>query len=398
MSAAPSFRPAPGSKSAPRDELLVVLDVDGVTRRGVTDSADPAVIRAVKELLDHSVEAKVHAEVAFLSGTPSFLQAADLPDWCGGNVPLSFVFGDSFNAEIAAGRVSIHGQLGADKLVLNKACEDGREALVGVVEQGFTHTQQAEIFVALIEAYLVDLERTSREAHMRIAPSAADAMVAVKEAAKALEKAAAAGIAPKLCTRAPPELEPFAAAVREHFDPHFRVVSNGATVEYHDFKTLGKFHHEDLVVPGHASSGIAHRDGNSFRFVIVTTTNKGETVKRLVERRRAETARRRGGNPEDHELEVVTVGDTAIDYPMHELASTPFHVGIPAVWDAHDRAEVAHVACVTRRDGSAPLVDGTVAVLEAISHAMRSGGGGLDIKRVNAMLGDNMRVRETLVD
>jgi hypothetical protein len=388
-----------------KDELQVVLDVDGVTRHGVTDTADPRIIRLVKALLERAAQSGVVTRVAFVSGTPSIGPAAPVPDWRSGNAPLSEVFGTHFVEEMRDGRVEIYGQLGADRLLVAPASDDGANIpqLMGRVDKGFTHVVQVDILAELINHYHRDLQASSDAAFSAVAPLADKCLKLARESAKEKDAAAGLGQGPLFCTGVPEEMEEYVLAVRREFDPEFRLVSNGASIEYHDFASVMKAPHTDMKVPGgrgFPTSGIAHREGRPFRFVLITYTNKGATVGKIVDDRRKEIALRRGGDPAEHELEVVTIGDTAIDYPMHAVASTPFHVGIPAVWDAHDSAEMAHVALVTGKDGAAPQVDGTVSVLEALVESITNDGTnrGLNMERVKELMSPRLMLRETIID
>jgi hypothetical protein len=390
-----------------KDELLVVLDVDGVTRHGVTDTADESVIAHIKALFAKCGEAGVNLQVAFISGSPSFLPDPNIPEYIRGSEPLSHVFGNHFLSEMRTGRVEIYGQLGGDILLAVPHSSDSTaaEEVMGKLVRGYSHSAQAAILRTLIEFYHRDLELTDAEAFQLIAPIAERCIEEVEEIAKERDRMAQHHNGPPFPLRVPEELEEYVLAVRKTFDPKFRLVSNGATVEYHDFKSVMKTPHSDLIVPGghgFCSSGLAHREADEFRFVLVSHTNKGNTVGKLVDDRRKEIARRRGGDPAAHELEVITIGDTAIDYPMHAMASTPFHVGLPAVWDAHDSAEVAHVALVTGKDGTAPQVEGTVSVLAALLEGLVTGPEGskrgLDMTVVQQCMSSRLMLRETLVD
>eukprot|EP01063_Lacrimia_lanifica_P007760 TRINITY_DN14995_c0_g1_i1.p1 TRINITY_DN14995_c0_g1~~TRINITY_DN14995_c0_g1_i1.p1 ORF type:complete len:385 (+),score=109.08 TRINITY_DN14995_c0_g1_i1:170-1324(+) len=365
--------------------LQVVLDVDGVVRRGTTDAADPEVVSGVKAVLAAGRAHGVDTRVAFLSGTPSAGDPAALPDWCAGNKPLSGVFENAFDAEVQEKRVSINGQLGADSLIHPAhgapppqsvhVPGDAGSVLQGCVMQGFTRAEQVEVLERLLTEYHCDLE-------------AVDAGLAARARHLAGECAAAAraeytrdGTGGALCTAVPPAFAPYAALIRG-FDPLFRVLSNGAVVEYHDFATKKAACHRRLAAEREdwfCSSGRAHRAGDEFLFFIVSLTHKGTGVQRILEAR-----------PPQPDLQLITVGDTALDYAMHAHADTAFHVGLPTVWEAHRTPAHGHVVRIASADdpNAAPYVAGTVHVLAALRRALdASEGQGLSMPQLTAELG-----------
>jgi hypothetical protein len=354
--------------------FLVILDVDGVTRRGVTDVADPRVLRLVQRCLAHNAAdataATAAVRVVFLSGTPARVHdhAADASeDWRRANVGLDSIFGDMVAPLLAAGTVSIYGQLGMDRLSVGSNGE-----VVGESVGKYSAGEVSCICGHLLGWYF----KMAAEAH-------------AAEAAEGLKLLAAAGAAMTAETPAVPTPDAYAAVcgfIRARLDPHFRLISNGGNIEFHDVALM----HHGAPMPAviaelralldadaasfakvpSPSGGVAHRGDVEFRFLIVTLTNKGATVDRLVTEDAAlapAAARRR----------ILTVGDTQIDYPMHSRADVAFHVGAAAVWEAHrGDAALQHVNMVAGNDGrDMQNTDGTVAVLEALDAALTDGTG-----------------------
>jgi hypothetical protein len=305
---------------------VFLLDVDGVTRRGVTDVADPDVVAQIKRLLKAADAHGVPLDVIFISGSPCFPGSTE--DWCAGNVPLVDVLVPFFESEIRAGRVLVFGQQGADAIV--SLPEGG----ISQFRSGFFTTDEDDaILAALVDCHARDV-------------AAVDAKVG------ALLRGVSDDCAKSTGAKGVQRFKPYALAVRSLFDPNFRIVANGAATEFHDFRCLQPTTTIATIEGFRCVAGLAHRDHNEFRFVLVSKTDKGTSVQAMF--------------PAGSDVTLVTIGDTAVDFPMHEVGKYAFHVGLPSVFEAHRTPSTEHVTMVLTVDGRASQVDGTVDILRAV--------------------------------
>jgi len=416
--------------------LLVVLDVDGVTRHDIKSKADPAVTDIVRGIIaDEKEGTPIGLRVAFVSGSHSH-NMGDIEDWRRGNLSLSEAFSGTFSAdEFSSGHVRVVGQLGSDTcdpvvvaeqptpappLLPITSCRDAKEDAPPLVDlrgrqvaslSDSTRLSLLRVVLTRLGGLLLESGNLTPEEH-------AGQYCGLLE-----EGLAQSAAAPLPEDRAPDALEPLAAFVRSTCDANFRLICHGACAEVGTRpqrrplsaireSSLAFYRgliedleaHEDPAVSAlsrNVATGVGVEQGEEFMWCIVTLSTKEDACGAMIEEEVSRGSTREG-------LTVLTVGDSTVDYPMHRLANAAFHVGPISTWrtmreDAPDRDKHQHVVHVvpafnTGKRGSeeaegeegagAPpaiidmaLVDGTVSVLTLLRSALRDvrsvvGGGG----------------------
>jgi hypothetical protein len=377
MSAPPTSPPA---------TLLVILDVDGVTRLDVFSDADPLVIAAVTRILALAdafpqqlgpVRASAAADAplvprlrfVFLSGSHSgrvAIPASPLKlaaQWRAPNRPLCEVFHRCFPRRFFNDTsVSIIGQLGCDAALPDTDEGTDSDALVrlsGSVERGFEPAVRVELLRVALTAYgdfLASTGNLTAAEHGRFAELVADAAARCRTGASEVP-----------ADHTPDAFEAAAGFLRAEVDPTLRLISHAGNAEVGGCpaRRAVNLRVESLVVLDHfrsqlrahadpaiaalgdrVAAGVAHMNGVEFIWACITLSNKGIAVRSLLERSYAA----RGLAPPA----MITVGDSQVDYSMHTLALPPlgaaFHVGPPSTWqrmrDEHPGGEHAHVVFV----------------------------------------------------
>lgn len=189
------------------EQVILISDVDGVVRESIQAVADSRVISTVKTLLKDQ-----NVDVAFISGTP-IDNDASLETWRRGNLPLNRVFGSAFQKELSDGKVAIYGVLGAHLMK-----KDGG---VEIVDEYSLQTS-FELTRYLLLAFLKEVQMRGPVAQQELAKDLEDELHTVS-----LQNINQ----PTTITAI--EFDPIVRVIREHFDPHFRVINNGSMVETH---------------------------------------------------------------------------------------------------------------------------------------------------------------------
>jgi hypothetical protein len=291
--------------------MIVFFDVDGVVRNDVEGEADPRVVAAVKSLLEK--HKKIH--VVFLSGTP-VSNDRNAEDWQRGNVPLQEVFRSSFKEEVDAGKVAIYGVMGGQQLM-----SDGS---MSVVDQ-YRLQDSFELNRLLIRAFLKEVAETGSVSQVETAKSLQPALDAVTLS----DFSQPTNVVAK-------EFRSIVLAIRDSLDPGFRLINNGGSIASKTSNSLWKtayakeWMQEELKKPAFShlpdaqkqiGAGLEKKGDIGVNFCVISKTSKGPTTKTLL-KSISETL---------PNALVVTLGDTASDYPMHKEGDIAFHVGLEDV-------------------------------------------------------------------
>jgi hypothetical protein len=70
------------------------------------------------------------------------------------------------------------------------------------------------------------------------------------------------------------------------------------------------------------ATGYAKKDEEGFNYLLISKTNKGLTTKEHIKEKLKLFPK----------ALIVTIGDTQVDFPMHQNAHLAFHVGLEQVW------------------------------------------------------------------
>lgn len=340
------------SRSQPPDfsnllnrNLHLIFDVDGVVRNHTEMPIDERVLQAIKRLSEFP-----NVRITFISGTP-VSQKEGLQIWRKSNSTLDTSLGKQFSKEIAEGKITIFGALGGHKLSNDNTKETLEEYnLATIFEMG----------KMLISAFL--LEVSSGRNHPQI-----ETAKMIKQNLDTLELTNFKQ--PNDVT--PEEFEEIVNKIRAEIDPQFRLISYGTFIESHSSHPPWNTHHSvkylkelltdtnfklsslsvDEKIVGH---GLAYRKNEGFNFLMISKTNKGKAINRYL---------MANPNRKEHEF-FITIGDTQVDYPMHELSNLAFHVGMESVWKSHD---LPHCHFVVGNNGEENQhVDGTLYLLSRI--------------------------------
>ena len=330
------------------EQILLVSDVDGVVREGVQSMADPGVILAIIELL-----VKENVQIIFISGT-AVVTDFSLESWRRGNVSLSTVFQGLFQEEMKSNKVSIYGVLGGQKMT-----PDGGMVIVDVypLETSF------EIGKLLVEAFLREAIHHGTTSQKSFAEELMDKVTSLelKDTSQSL-------------VVTPLEFRDIVEKIRANLDPEFKLISNGALIETHtssppwDTTLSVDWLKKEIKNPSrpissidseeiHIAHGLCKRTVGGFHFLMISKMNKGMTIKKHIER-----------NPGLADALLVTIGDTQVDYPMHETADLAFHVGLEKVWKSNPLEQCVMVRDEEGRDSQHLM--GTVKIVNIIQNSL----------------------------
>ncbi len=327
------------------EKLIIISDVDGVVRDNVESIADPRVISAIKSLLENE-----NVDVAFLSGTP-VVNDLSLEEWRRGNVALNQVFGPSFDYE----NVAVYGLFGGHRLKGDGSLEILEEY---PLEVSF---QLGKILIGAFLKEVIEHGNESQRLH-------------AQELLVKLDQVHLNNLDQSILAT-PEELGEVIVAIRNNIDPIFRVMSNSCAIEV-QFSTIpwttiaslayvkeAMKHPQSLISQfspqeQQVVSGIARRNGQDFRFILASTTNKGSTSRRHLANKLAQLPG----------ALIVTIGDTQGDFPMHEHAHVAFHVGKEHVWRQNALPQCVMVRGSNGKESQ--HVEGTLKVLELLKEAV----------------------------
>ncbi len=341
------FIPEPFRNGEMIEQIIVISDVDGVVRDSVEAIADPRVINAVKLLLENDMTA-----LTFISGTP-IDNDSSLEPWRRGSVPLNKVFGSSFEKELSENRVAIFGVLGGHQM----QCDGKLE----VVDE-YSPEIAVELGSLLIHAFLREVMSIGTAPQKELAQALQAELNALQfEHSSSRETA--------------PEFNSIVSAIREHLDPDFRLISNGALIETHTTNPPWstalsyKWIQDEINRPQYLVSklalsqkqmatGLAKRGDQGFNYLLISKTNKGLTTSKHIAERLKQFPK----------ALIVTIGDTQVDFPMHKNAHLAFHVGLEEVWRNNPLAQCVMIRNASGQDSQ--HVEGTLKVLNVLQEGI----------------------------
>lgn len=331
------------------EQIILISDVDGVVREGVEATADSRVIQAIKSLLENQ-----GVNVTFISGTP-IENDLTLEPWRRGNVPLSKVFGTSFKQELLEERVAIFGVLGGHCM---KA-----DGTMKVVDE-YTPEISYELGKLLIYSFLEEVLHGGNNEQKTVASNLQIKLASLESDHSNLS-----------ANVTPAEFYKIINVIHEHLDPHFRLISNGALVETHTSNPpwsstiSSKCLREGVNQPQHMvhnlpqsqkqiATGYAKKAGKGFNYLLISKTNKGLTTKKHIEEKIKQYPK----------ALIVTIGDTQVDFPMHQNAHLAFHVGLKEVWLDNPLPQCVMVCNSEGKDSQ--HIEGTLHVLKLLNEAI----------------------------
>jgi hypothetical protein len=331
------------------EQVILISDVDGVVREGVEALADPRVVAEIKSLLCFD-----GVDVTFISGTPVDNDSS-LELWRKGNIPLTRVFGSNFNEELSQEKVAIFGTLSGHRMK-----SDGS---VDVIDEYDLETS----FVLsrfLLETFLKEVEEGGSYEQRVLATSLKNQLQTLQLKNKRQSRSVTAE-----------EYYPFVQAIRTHFDPDFRIINNGALVETHssypEWKTspffswlqhqLDESHSLAYFLAPHEkrmATGVAKRGDRGLNYLLISKTNKGIATKKHIEEKLRQYP----------QALIITIGDTQVDFPMHQNAHLAFHVGMEKVWRDNPLPQCMMVR--DREGNDVQHIEGTLKVLNLLKEAL----------------------------
>lgn len=342
------FIPDSFLKGEPIEQIILISDVDGVVRNSTEAPVDPRIIAAVKSLVENK-----QVNITFISGTP-IENNPKLEPWRRGNVSLKKAFGSSFEKELLEDKVAIYGVFGSHKMRADGTLEIVKE---------YSPEISREIGALLIQAFLKEISAYGTDTQKKIAQNLQQELkvLTFKESCPSNETSH--------------EFQYFAEMIREHFDPNFRLISNGALIETHtsnppwSTSLSSKWLKEELNSSRHSISrltptekqtfaGVAKREDGEFNFLLVSKTDKGLLAKKLIEEKMKLYP----------QALVVTIGDTQVDFPMHQYAHIAFHVGLEKVWNNNP---LSHCIMIRGQGGEDNQhVEGTLKILTFLKESL----------------------------
>lgn len=326
------------------EQVILILDVDGVVRDSVEESADPRVVSAIKSLIDQGC-----VDVTFISGTPVD-NDPNLEFWRKGNVPLNKVFGSLFKKELAEDHVTVYGALGGHKMRQDGSLE--------VIDE-YALEISFEIGRFLVAAFLQEVLYYGSFEQKKLGKHLEIELDSLKLEDFTQTTNATAG-----------EFYQIISKIHEYFDPNFRLIYNCALIETQTSYPLWntalssqwlrkKIENFLPASDRQLATGVAKRGGKAFSYFLVSKTNKGVAIKRHIEEKIKKFP----------QALIVTIGDTQVDFPMHENAHIAFHVGLESVWRNNPLAQCRMVRSSSGEDSQ--HIEGTLKVLKLLEEAIR---------------------------
>ncbi|MES2199385.1 MAG: hypothetical protein V4489_04380 [Chlamydiota bacterium] len=328
------------------EEVILIFDVDGVIRESIEDTADLRIIHAIKSLMKNK-----NVDVAFISGTP-IDNDSTLEPWRRGNVSLNRVFGSLFEKELEEDSVTIYGVLGGHKMRGDGSLEIADE---------YPSNVSFEIGNLLLHSFFREVMNQGSPEQKNMATLLQRELNSLKLDDHTQSTNATAK-----------EFNQIVSVIREHLDPNFRLITNGASVEAHisnppwSSTTGSKWLQEEMEKPQYLISslerqtvaGFAKKGTEGFNFLLVSKTNKGLTSKKHIEEKLKKFPK----------ALIITIGDTQLDFPMHKNAHLAFHVGLKSVWAANNLSQCFMIHNQNGKDSQ--HVTGTLQVLSLLEEAL----------------------------
>lgn len=347
-----SYIPPHFQEGRPIEHIILVCDVDGVIRYSTEADADPRVIASIKELI-----ATQKVDVAFISGTP-IAQDPLLETWRRGNITLDKAVGSYFVPQLQEKKVTIYGALGGQRMA--------HECRVELMEQ-YSLEVAFEVGKLLLYAFLEEVENDGTPQQKKFAKELSVQIDALKLINMEQSPIVTAD-----------EFGEIVVKIRSELDQNYRLVSYGAFVEsqtshppWNTVRSLqwirNQLHRPHLLISQlpdeqkQLATGVAHREDESFNFLMISKTNKSLTIRKHMQEKML-------AHPD---ALVVTIGDTQVDFPMHQHAHLAYHVGKEHVWKNHNLSQCMIVRDSSGRDSQ--HIAGTLHVLDLLKKMIVNG-------------------------
>jgi hypothetical protein len=334
----------------PIEQLILICDVDGVVRDSTDADADPRIISAIRALMSHP-----NVDVAFISGTP-IVQDPFLDIWKRGNKTLDKALVSLFTHELKEKRMTIYGALGGQRI--------NHEGQVEILDE-YSLEAAFEIGRLLLQAFLQEVTNQGSDEQKKLAKSLQLSLNELTLKNKHQSSAITAD-----------EFSEIVLKIRSQLDPNFQLASYGASIETHTSNPpwtithslqwienqldnhphllISQMPHEQKKIAG----GFARHGEAGFNFLLISKTNKGLTIKKHIEEKRYLYP---------HAL-IVTIGDSQVDFPMHQHAHLAYHVGQEQVWKNYSLPHCKIVLDKYGRDSQ--HVAGTLHVLNLLKQGL----------------------------
>lgn len=331
----------------PVEHIILVCDVDGVIRNSTEADVDPQIVTLIKDLVDTQ-----HVDVAFISGTP-ITQNPFLETWRRGNHTLDKAVAKFFSQELAEKKVTIYGALGGQRMTL--------EGQTDYIDQ-YPPEILFELGKLLLYAFL---EEVRHEGNADQIKDAEDLMLIVDELKLTSKQPSS--------METPTEFGDVVFKIQSRLDANFRLVTYGAFVEIQTSNPPWNANRSQdwiesqlddphLLISQYpaeqkqSAMGLAHRENDGFNFLLVSKINKSLSIKKYLQ--------------EKLQLHpnalIVTIGDTQVDFPMHQHAHLSYHVGKECVWKDHS---LSHCMLIRDQFGQdSQHVSGTRYVLNSLKN------------------------------
>jgi hypothetical protein len=344
-----SYIPSQFQDGRPIEHIILVCDVDGVIRNSTEADADLRVVASIGELINNH-----NVDVAFISGTP-ITQDPFLETWRRGNITLDKAVGSLFARELKEKKITIYGALGGQRMA--------QEGQVEIVDE-YTFDITFELGKLILYAFLEEVENEGTQQQKKFAEDLRSSIDELKLKNKQQPSIATAD-----------EFREIVFKIRSQLDPNFRLISYGAFVESHtsnppwntirSLKWLkSQLDCSHLLISQvteeqkQVATGLAHRGVGGFNFLMISKTNKSLTIKKHIQEKQLVYP----------DALVVTIGDTQVDFPMHQHAHLAFHVGREDVWKNHYLSQCMLVLDKFGRDSQ--HVNGTLHVLNILKNGI----------------------------
>lgn len=298
------------------NHIILVCDVDGVIRSCTEGDIDPRVLVSIKELIS-----KHNVDVAFISGTP-VAQNPLLEIWRRGNITLDKAVGKYFSHELQEKKIDIYGAFGGQRIT-----HEGHMEYLEEYPLDITFEVGKLLLYAFLDEVIND-GSLQQKAYAKDLKTDLDGLKLINYQ--------------QASTVTADEFSELILKIRSEIDPHFRLISYGTFVETHtsnppwNTERSAQWIQKQLDSPHflfsqlnnkqkQVATGLAHRENNGFNFLLVSKTNKSLAMKKHMQEKLL---------AQPNAL-VVTIGDSQVDFPMHQHAHLAFHVGQKQVWQNH---------------------------------------------------------------
>lgn len=331
----------------PIKRLILICDVDGVIRNSTEADVDPQIVKSIKDLI-----ATQCVDVVFISGTP-ISQKPFLETWRRGNHTLDKAVGKFFSQELQENKITLYGALGGQRLT-----EEGHTDCIDQYPSEITFELGKLLLHAFLEQVLSEGDANQIKCAQDLRPKIDELKLRNKQQSSMVTAN---------------EFSDVVFKIHSKLDSNFKLLNHGSFVEIQTSNPpwnanrsaewiMSQLHCPNLLISQYPAEqkqcamGLGHRENEGFNFLMVSKINKSVAIKKyLQEKLRLHP-----------NALIVTIGDTQVDFPMHQHAHLSFHVGKEQVWQ-----EQALSHCMLIKDSfgqDSQHVNGTLYVLNYLKN------------------------------